>query len=327
MNLIQNGQAAPWTSPKVGFLLVDKFGLISYASVVEPFRAANSLSGRELYNWKTISLRDSIVQASNGDRFIVDATIKEECDFDIIFVCAGGSAVKFKDGEAFSWLRLQAARGARIAGVSGGTFLLARAGLLEGKRCTIHWEHIPAFREEFPELLIEDCVYVIDGRRMTCAGGSAGLDLALQLIASDHSQAMANAVSDWYIQHQSRDSTITQRLSVQARYGIQDAVLVHAIVIMEMNISQPIICDEIANRCNISLRQLQRLFAMKIGETASRFYKKVRLQYAAALLRETPLSVTEISIASGFANAAHFSRSFRLQYGISPRIARQRISN
>lgn len=327
MKVARNPAGALSLPSNVGFLLIDRFGLMTYASIVEPFRAANVLSGRTLYNWRTISVGPAVVHAASGDGILVDTTIKEEPKFEILFVCAGGNAVDFRDQQTFAWLRRQASRGGRIVGVSGGPFLLARAGLLAGRRCTVHWEHLPAFREEFTQLRVEDKLYVVDGRRMTCAGGSAGMDLALQMIASDHNQAISTAVSDWYIKHQLRDPTSAQRMSARQRYGVESPALARAFLLMENNIAEPLSCAEIARRSGMSVRHLERLFVAETEATMFEQYKRIRLRHAAALLRETDLSATEIAVASGFTTAAHFSRSFSHRYGVTPRQARRRAPN
>jgi transcriptional regulator GlxA family with amidase domain len=171
MIMPNSDNATPSRPPKrdrpvrIGYLLVDGFALMSYASVAEPFRAANVLSGRTLYEWKHISVRGAFVRASNGAKVRADAQIGDALALDLLLVCAGGNPATFRDKRTFARLRYLASRGVRIGGVSGGPYLLARAGLLDGYQCTIHWEHRPAFTEAFPQLDVHHGLYVIDRDR------------------------------------------------------------------------------------------------------------------------------------------------------------------
>ena len=159
----------------LGLFLIDGFALMSYAAVVEPFRAANSLAGRQLYRWTHVSVDGRPVCASNGACVLADRAVGRSLVCDTLFVVAGGDPAAFSDAGTFAWLRRLARSNVRLAGVSGGPFLLARAGLLDGYRATIHWSHRPAFLDAFPTLAIGPSLYVIDRRRLTCAGGTAGL--------------------------------------------------------------------------------------------------------------------------------------------------------
>jgi transcriptional regulator GlxA family with amidase domain len=184
---------------RVGFLLLPDFALMSYASAVEPLRAANRLAGRELYAWRHVSLDGETATASNGATIRADHSVGERIELDALLVCAGGNPALFSHPPTYRWLRTLARRGVAVGGVSGGAYVLARAGLLDGYRATIHWEHIPAFSEEFPHLAVERSLFVIDRDRWTCAGGIAALDLMHALIERDHGHALAAAVSEWYL--------------------------------------------------------------------------------------------------------------------------------
>ena len=188
----------------IGFLLTDGFALMSYASIVEPFRAANRLSGKELYSWTNLSVRGGYVSASAETAILTRGIQDLGAQPDIVFVFAAGDPAQFRDRDCFAWLRATARRGTMIAGVSGGPYLLARAGLLTGYRATIHWEHAETLLEEFPGLHLEAGLYVIDRDRVSCAGGTAGLDLAIDLIGRDHGDALARQVADWFIRTDDR---------------------------------------------------------------------------------------------------------------------------
>ena len=306
------------TTRTLGLLLIDGFALMSYASIVEPFRAANSLSGRTLYRWTHLSVAGPVARASNGTAIVVDSQVGEPLSCDALFVFAGGDPRAFEGPRTLDWLRGAARSGMAIAGVSGGPYILARAGLLHGFRATIHWEHAEAFREDFPGVELASGLYVIDRRRMTCAGGVAGLDLAIALIARDHGPALAGRVSEWFIRTEQRQAEGPQRLSLRERWGVRPDAVLRALAEMETAIEEPRSREHLAREAGVSVRQLERLFRGHLGSTIGQAYLKVRLEHADRLLRTTGLTVTAVALASGFASASHFARVFRQAYGRAP---------
>lgn len=311
---------------RIGFLLIDGFALMSYASIVEAFRAANVLSARTLYEWKHISVREAFVNASNGARFRADAQIDDTLALDLLLVCAAGNPALFRDKRTFARLRYQASRKMRIGGVSGGPYILARAGLLDGYRCTIHWEHRPAFIEAFPQLDVQQGLYVIDRDRLTCAGGIAGLDLATALIAENHGRQLATMVNDWFLQTQLREAHATQRVSLRERYKSTNEKVLATLAAMEANLEEPLSRAALARRNQVSVRQLERLFRSNLRQTIGTTYMRIRLTRAAILLKESSIPLVDIALASGFASASHFSRAFKSWHGTPPRALRNAMN-
>lgn len=302
----------------VGLLLIDGFALMSYASFIEPFRAANTLSGAPLYRWSHVAVKAQDVFASNGARLVADTRIGEPLECDMLFVFAAGDPAAFRNESCFAWLRLLSRRGTRIGGVSGGPYILARAGLLAHRRATIHWEHAPALQAEFPDLTLDNSLYVIDGERMTCAGGTAGLDLALSLIERDHGAALAARVGEWFIRPEPRSAEISQRTGIAARYGTTNPRLLSMLAAMEAAIEEPLPRVILARRAGVSLRQLERLSVQELGTSVAETYLAIRLDRAIELLRSTGLSVTEVAIVCGFQSPSHFSRRFQKRFHSSP---------
>lgn len=307
---------------RLGFLLVDDFALMSYASVVEPFRAANRLSGKRLYEWQHFSVDGSPALASNQLEINVSGPLTGTLDLDILFVCAGGNPAPFDNKATFAALRRLAAGGVVLAGVSGGAFLLAKAGTLAGYRCTIHWEHEPAFLETYPTLAFERGLFVIDRGRITCAGGTAGLDLAIEMLATEHGADLAQLVSDWYIKTQKRPAEGAQRSAISQRYRVSHPGLVTVLEAMEANKDEPLAREALAGLAGLSVRQLERLFRQQMRASIHEHYLRVRLDEAMRLLRETEMPRSMVAIACGFASAAHFSRAFRRRFSMSPTQAR-----
>jgi len=309
----------------IGFLLVPGFALMAYASAVEPLRAANQLAGRTLYRWWHATPGDKPAIASNGVAVLPDHKFgADPQELDLMLVCAGGNPSTFNDKPTFAWLRRLAARGITMGGVSGGPFILAKAGLLTGRRFTVHWEHVPALQEAFPGLKITRSLFEIDGDRFTCAGGVAALDMMVALITRDHGYELGAAVSDWFLHTQIREGPRPQRMDLQSRVGVTDDRLLKALKAMESNLKRPLSRDRLARRAGISLRQLERSFRSQLGRGVHEHYLLLRLGRARQLLRETSRSILEVALATGFNSASQFSRAFRRAFDISPRAVRSR---
>ena len=307
------------TTPRmVGFLLVPGFALMSYAAAIEPLRAANLLSGRELYRWWHAAPGGKPVTASNGAAIIPDCGTNTERAADMVFVCAGGNPAVFEDRSVFAWLRRLARKGVAIGGISGGPYLLAKAGLLAERRATLHWEHLPAFREAFPDVAVVPSLFEIDGNRITCSGGISALDMMVAIIEKDHGRQLAAAVGDWFLHTHVREGFGPQRMDLRYRLGIADDKLLSVLRAMEASIETPLARASLAHRAGISLRQLERLFHRHIGHGIHHHYRWLRLERARQLLRATTLPVLDVALATGFASASQFARAYARAFGEPP---------
>jgi len=178
------------------------------------------------------------------------------------------------------WLRREARRGVTIGGLCTAAHTLAMAGLLDGKRATIHWENQDSFGEEFEEVTLTESVFVVDGNRLTTAGGTASIDLMLKLIADHHGEDLANAVADQLIYSSIRTDQDTQRLSIPTRIGVRHPKLSQVIQMMEGNIEDPMSPADLAEEVGMSSRQLERLFRRYLNRSPKRYYMELRLQKA-----------------------------------------------
>jgi len=302
----------------VGLLLVPGFALMSYACVVEPLRAANLIAGRELYRWLHIGPQRTNVTASCGAMVPCSAAVGEVEKLDLLLVCAGGEPATFDDSATFAWLRRLAVSGARIGGVSGGPFILAKAGIMDGIQMTIHWRHAQAVLEAHPNILLTRSLFIIDRNRLTCAGGTAPLDMMHALIAERHGAELARKVSDWFLHTEIRPAQGSQRASLVERYGVHDAKLIAALALMERHPGEPLRRSEVARRIGLSTRQLDRLFAGKLKCSYQNQYRRIRLDRSRELLLQSPATITAIAMACGFASASHFTRVYRENYGTTP---------
>ena len=312
------------SAQSVGFLLVPGFALMSYAAAIEPLRAANLISGKSLYRWWHAASGGKPVMASNGLAIIPDVGAGSDRDVDMLFVCAGGNPATFNDRQVFAWLRKLARRGVTIGGISGGPYILARAGLLDGRRVTLHWEHQPAFSEDFPDIAVAQSLFEIDGIRITCSGGISALDMMVALIERDHGRQLAAAVGDWFLHTHIREGMGPQRMDLRRRLGIADEKLLRVLRRMEVNIEAPQSRTELARIAGISVRQLERLFRRHLGHGIHRQYSSMRLERARQLLRETTLPVLDVAIATGFSSSSQFARAYNRTFGEPP--SRTRLS-
>jgi AraC family carnitine catabolism transcriptional activator len=308
----------------VGFLLVPGFALMTYASAVEPLRAANQLTGKTLYRWWHAAPGDKPAIASNGAAVLPDYKFgADPGGLDLMIVCAGGNPASFNDKRTFAWLRRLAARGVTMGGISGGPFILAKAGLLTGRRCTVHWEHVPALQEAFPEIGLTRSLFELDGDRITCSGGVAGLDMMVALITRDHGYELGAAVSDWFLHTHVREGTRPQRMDLRFRVGVTNDKLLNALKAMEAHLEVPLPRERLAKLASVSVRQLERQFRNQLGRGVHEHYLALRLGRARQLLRETSRSILDIALATGFGSASQFSRAFRRAFGFPAREGRR----
>jgi transcriptional regulator GlxA family with amidase domain len=248
--------------------------------------------------------------------------VNTERDADLLFVCAGGNPATFNDKATFAWLRRLARRGMTIGGISGGPYILARAGLLDGHQATLHWEHQPAFSEDFPEIEVMPSLFAINGNRITCSGGISALDMMVALIERDHGHELAAAVGDWFLHTHIREGMGPQRMDLRFRLGVTDEKLLRVLRQMETSIETPQSREDLAGIAGVSLRQLERLFRRQLGRGIHAHYSSMRLERARQLLRETTLPILDVAVATGFASSSQFARAYGRAFGETPTRAR-----
>ncbi len=303
---------------KFSLLLIPGFSLMTFASFLEPLRQVNRLLGRSLYEWRLLSVDGAPVAASSGSQIVVDAALSAAGSSDYAYVCAGIQVGKFDDERAYAWLRKQARHGAKVGAISTATFILARAGLLDGYRSTIHWESLASFREQYPALETSTNLFEIDRNRITCAGATACIDLMLHLIGTRLGHALAGAVSQQFNLSQIRRAIDDQRMPTSVRLRSSHPKLLAAIGLMEANIETPFDLAALAMEVGLSKRQLERLFNGHIGTSVMRHYRFLRLRRANLLLTQTDLPISEIAVACGYQSPSHFGKDYRRQFGYTP---------
>jgi len=300
------------------FVLMENFTLLSFSSALDALRIANRMSGKTLYEWTFIGENEGVVSCSAGTQFKLDNPLIELHRDDTVLLCGGTSIQEVTTKKLIGWLRREARRGLTIGGLCTAAYPMAKAGLLDGKKATIHWENQDSFAEEFLEVELTKTVFVCDGNRYTTAGGTSSIDLLLKIIADEHGEELANAVADQMIYSSIRTDQDTQRLSVPTRIGVRHPKLSKVIQMMEINIEEPISPSILAKDVGMSTRQLERLFRRYLDRSPKRYYMELRLQKARNLLMQTDMSVINVALACGFASPSHFSKCYRAHYDTTP---------
>jgi transcriptional regulator GlxA family with amidase domain len=311
---------------KIGFLLIEGFAMMSTAAAMEPLRAANLFSQTPLYDIVPLSLRGGAVRSSLPAVIETDAIGDHGFDFDIVFVVAGGDPLRVRDQTLFTWLRQLDRHGIALGGISGGSAILARAGLMEARRFTVHWHHIEDLRAQSDRFLLERRLYVIDRDRYTCAGGTAPLDMMHALISAEHGFSFAQRINDWFIQTEVRVAEAPQQASVEARYGLLPRAVIEALELMESHIADPLDLGQIESLVGLSARQLQRQFTLSLGQSVIQKYLTIRLETAQGLLKNSRLSIGQIAQMTGFSSSAGFADAYRKKMGAQPSSTRKIVS-
>ncbi len=306
------------------FLLLDGFTLLAFSSALDPLRIANQLAQAPLYGWHVVSEDGAPVPSSSGLSMQVHGTLADVGDTAHLFVCAGNKGLEAASDQTVAELRRHARFGGTTGGICTGAATLARAGLLKGKRFTLHWENQPGFVEAFPDLTPTRNRFEADGALLTCGGGSAAAEMMISVIAQDYGTEFAILVADMCLNDPDLSGRRDQRSSIATAVDSRNPKLLQVVQGMYKHIENPLTLEELAENAGVSRRQMERLFRKMMGEPPATLYRNIRLERGRALLMETDLSVMEIAIAVGFNSANIFTRHFKARYGETPYGARGR---
>ncbi len=310
----------------VGFLLADNFTLSAFSLFVDHLRLAADEGDRSrpiLARWQVMASSAEPVRASCGVTVSPTAPLTDPAAFHYIVVIGGllhgGPQL---DEATIGYLKRAARAGVPLVGICTGSFVLARAGLMTGRRCCVSWYHYQDFLDEFPHHTpVADRLYVIDGDRITCAGGGGAADLATALVEKHIGRAVAQKSRHVMMLDRVRPGSEAQPHPPIVDLVADDRVR-RALILMEQHIADPLPIADIARRLQLSTRQLERLFQSVMGQRPAEFYRRIRLRYARFLLDTTARSVTDIALEAGFSDCAHFSRQFKALHGFTPSDAR-----
>ena len=304
----------------IAVVVLPAFNAHATTAFVDPFRAANYVEAQHLYRWQYFSSDGGPVTASNGMQLETLALGELESAPDMLAVSSSWTPERYRDKALLNALRQSAHSGTTLCGIDTGAFVLGFAGLLNKHRVTVHYEHMDAFSELFPKVDLSEELFVIDDNVLSCCGGSAAADLALQIIHRQHGIDLTNAAARYIFHDRLRASSEGQNAALYEPIGYAvDAKLREAIVLMERNLEVPLSIPEVAESINRSQRQLERLFRRYTGQSAARYYLDIRLDRARGLITQTELRVVQVAVACGFVSPVHFARVYKTKFGLSPR--------
>ena len=302
---------------QIAFCLCPGFSLFSVASALDVLRHANRFAGNAFYRWLMLSETDQPVTDGNGIPLTPNGRLAETGTIDRAFIVAGFDASQIQQPRLCHWLVRQSQGDCSIGGISNGAFLLATAGLLNQYSATTHWEDFESFCLLFPDIRTRYQRYVIDRKRITCAGGSATLDLFIELARLDLGNEIALKISrQMLLQEQSIVVPGSSANLAPSRH--YSAPVQRALSLIEAGVGQSITVNELARRIGIGRRELLRLFRRELNNTPSRILGQRRLDRARSLILNTSLPLTTIADSVGFSSQSHLTSSYRDQFGITP---------
>ena len=318
--------AAPLPT-QISFIVLPGFALTSFSLAVEALSVANWLDDQTLYHYNICSPDadqvGDVITSSNQVPVNVTATLDECLHSDIVFVCAYRDAARYDNPELTRVLKKIQRNKGKIAALSSGAFILARAGFLEGKSCTTVPEYRTTFSELYPQILLQENLFTVTGDLLTSAGGTATLDMMLYLIGLDHGKEFIHRVSQQFMQDRVRSSEEMQSTHRQLSLRIKSPCLGAAVELMEKHIAEPYSISTLASQIGTTPRNLEIVFRKYEDTTPGRYYLRLRLQQAKKMLEETHLSIANIAQATGFNSQSHFGKCFREQFGKRPSELRQ----
>ncbi|MEL6747405.1 MAG: GlxA family transcriptional regulator [Pseudomonadota bacterium] len=328
--MTSNAAASQQQPKRLYFYLVPNFSMSAFTAAVEALRLTNRVLGREAYQWPIVSKSGRSEVGSNGVSINVDMDLDtarrltaDPAHASMVIVCSGISVEAFEDQQLFAWLRRINGQQGALGGICTGSWVLARSGVMEGRRCTIHWENLPGFQERFPDVDVRSCLFDMHENIATCAGGTAALDMMLHIIGRRHGEKVVSKICELSLIDRIRPAEDRQRLPIGVRIGVQNHHLLTIIELMEANIAEPLSLSEISDVTRISRRHVERLFRQHLGRSPARYYLDVRLERARRLLRHSNLPIVEVAIAAGFVSASHFSKRYRERYQVTPQADRR----
>ncbi|MCV6593633.1 MAG: GlxA family transcriptional regulator [Silicimonas sp.] len=303
---------------RLAVVVLPNFNLSATMNFIDPFRVANYLDGTQHFAWEFLSEEGGALTASNGAR-LDTRPLDQAAPADFAIISSSWEPEAHISPALCGFLRQAALRQATLIGLDTGAFVLAHAGLLSGHRATVHYEHMDAFQEIFPDIQLSETLWEIDRARITCAGGAAATDLALHLLQGLKSAALSNAAARYIFAPRRRDHNAPQNPGDAEPLGaIVPEVLRRAIRVMEAHLEATLSMGEVCDHIGLSHRQLDRLFKQYVGKPPALYYRDIRLDRARGLVTQTSLSMAEIAVASGFSSQVHFSRAYRQRFGLPP---------
>ncbi|WP_052248798.1 GlxA family transcriptional regulator [Leisingera sp. ANG-Vp] len=300
------------------FLLLPTFSPLDLSSAVAALEAANSHDGTARYDWRVVSEDGLPVTAPNGLGVSVDGSLPDLVRGDMIFVCGGQGSEPGVSLKVLGWLRKAQRMGVTLGALGGGVLALARSGLLAGRQVSAHWALRAILAEAHPDVEVKSSLFTVEGKLITCAGGTATVDMMLSLISDHHGAGVATGAADLMVCSSARKGSQDQTISEYGRTGVRHEKLAAALSLMRSNLEEPLTPGAISDLVGLSVRQLERLFSKYLQTTPKVYYTRLRLDYARSLLLQTNMRIIDVALASGFNSQTHFAKVYRRYFGKSP---------
>ena len=303
-------------------LVFDETNALSLSSVVDPMRAANRRAGKKLFDWKFATPSGALSNLTAGIQINAPALFRSPMA-DLLISVASFNVQPQISPRLVSQLRTHAHRAQGIAAVDGGSWALARAGLLDGYAATPHWEDFEAFTNAFPQVDTRRSRFVVDRNRLTTGGAAPCLDMMLDLISRRHGPVLANRVASAFIYDPVSDGEVLQTQLPVSALAKKHPEIAKTLTLMSESLEDPPSIASIADRLNLTQRTLELRFHKALGTSPKAYFLSLRLSEAQRLAADTTSKVQEIALATGFTSQAAFARAFKASYGQSVRDLRR----
>ena len=314
---------------RLGFLMFSGFPMACLTSAIEPSRAANEITGRKEFVWKLVSESRGPVRSSADVRFEPDVTLAEADCLDQLYLLSPPTAEFADPRHSPARLRWLDRTGLTLGAFSGGIFPLARAGLMEGRGCSVHWCYEAAFKAEFPEVKASEQVVLREKRRITASGAGAVFDLMLRLIEERLGRQCMTEVACWFQHPFVRDEDASQKVPVARTAATADRLtpaIREAIRLFETHVEDPLRIPDVAAAVNMSGRHFERLFKRETGQSPLRYYRHLRLSKARQRVLYSNDPLREIAASVGYLTPAPMARQYQELFGVSPKDERRLAS-
>ena len=306
--------------------------ILDAAGPLEALCKANELSPTPRYRLALLAERAGPLRTSGGVQLQAERGYREIStralrDLDTLLVAGGRGVMRaIEDPALIDFVRQAAGQARRVASVCSGSFILAEAGLLDGRRATTHWDSAELLASRYPQVQVDpDPIYIRDGKVWTSAGVTAGIDMTLALIEADHGRELARAVARQLVVYMMRPGGQDQFSPHLELRPPQDERLTRLLDWIESHAGGDLSVPALASRCAMSERTFSRRFTAETGVTPARFVERIRLERARRLLVESDQQLERLAAACGFRSAEVLRRLFQRHLGLSPSEYRERF--
>jgi transcriptional regulator GlxA family with amidase domain len=305
---------------RIGFVVLPGFQVLSVAAL-SVFEFANREMDKPVYDMRLLSETGGSIRSSIGMSVATEPF--DDTNFDTLFVGGSNEMIESLTPGLIKFLRQAVGRYRRVAAICIGAFILAEAGLLDGRRATTHWNRARELQARFPKVKVEeDRIFIIDGRVWTSAGMTAGIDLALAMVERDLGAELARAVARKLVVYHRRaggQSQFSALLELEPKSDRVQSALAYA----KRNLTSPLTVEQLAQAAHLSPRQFSRAFRAETGQSPAKAVEKLRVESARLMLEQSRHPIDVIARQTGFADRDRMRRAFLRVFGQQPQVIRR----